>query len=106
MSKYTANQDIRDYMADHGVTQKMLAEELGVSIWTVCTKLKTELCQKDKEVYLNIIDSLAESTPHEEVTENLKRAMFPVAPSSSLVTESRFRPSRMCSLWWMTSGAV
>lgn len=69
MSKYTANQDIRDYMADHGVTQKMLAEELGVSIWTVCTKLKTELCQKDKEVYLNIIDSLAESTPHEEVTE-------------------------------------
>lgn len=68
-NKYTANQDIRDYMADHGVTQKMLAAELGVSQWRINTDLKTELSQKDKEVYLNAIDSLAETTPHEEVTE-------------------------------------
>ena len=69
MSKYTANQDIRDYMSDHGVTQKMLAEELGVSQWRINTDLKTKLCPRDKERYLNAIDSLAETIPHEEVTE-------------------------------------
>lgn len=59
MNKYTANQDIRDYMTDHGVTQKMLAAEVGTSQWTICRQMKTELSQKDKEVYLNIIDSIA-----------------------------------------------
>ena len=32
---YTANQDIRDYMADHGVTQRMLAAEVGVSQYSI-----------------------------------------------------------------------
>lgn len=59
MSKYTANQDIRDYMADHGVTQKMLADELGTSQWTICQQMKTEFSQKEKEHILNIIDALA-----------------------------------------------
>lgn len=54
-----ANQDIREYMEDHGVTQAMLAEEVGLSQWTICQRLKTELSQKDKEVYLNLIDSIA-----------------------------------------------
>ena len=54
-----ANQDIRDYMADHGVSQKDLAVEVGVSQWSVCNKLKTEMSQKDKEMYLNMIDSIA-----------------------------------------------
>ena len=57
--KYSANQDIRDYMADHGVTQKMLADEVGTSQWTICQRMKSELSQKDKEVYLNIIDAIA-----------------------------------------------
>lgn len=72
MNKYTANQDIRDYMSDHGVTQRMLAEELGISIWSINTRLKTELSQKDKEMYLNMIDSIAEENkpePDEEVDE-------------------------------------
>ena len=59
MNKYTANQDIRDYMADHGVTQKMLAEALDTSVWAINTKLKVELTQADKEVWLNHIDALA-----------------------------------------------
>ena len=58
-NKYTANQDIREYMEDHGVSQRMLADEVGVSAYSINTKLKTELPQKDKEVYLNIIDSIA-----------------------------------------------
>ena len=66
MNKYSANQDIRDYMADHGVTQKMLADELGTSQWTICQQMKTEFSQKEKEHILNIIDSIA--------TKNLGKA--------------------------------
>ena len=54
-----ANQDIRDYMADHSVTQRALAAEVGVSVCTINKKLLTELSQKDKEIYLNMIDSIA-----------------------------------------------
>jgi DNA-binding XRE family transcriptional regulator len=45
---YKANQDIREYMEDHGVTQYMLAEEVGVSQWTICQRLKAELSQGEK----------------------------------------------------------
>lgn len=54
------NQDIRDYMADHGVTQKDLAAEVGLSVGSICMKMKTELSQKDKDVYLNLIDAIAQ----------------------------------------------
>lgn len=54
-----ANQDIRDYMADHGVTQKMLAAEIGLHNTTLCERLRKELSQKDKETYLNMIDAIA-----------------------------------------------
>ena len=37
---YTANQDIRDYLMDHSVTQRMLAEHLGKSQWAINTMLK------------------------------------------------------------------
>ena len=53
-----ANQDIRDYMADHCVTQRDLAAEVGVSQFSISKKLQTELSQKDKEMYLNMIDSI------------------------------------------------
>ena len=63
-----ANQDIRDYMADHGVTQRMLAEAMGTSGFTICTKLKTELSQKEKEEWLNQIDAIA-SDANETIAE-------------------------------------
>ena len=71
-----ANQDIRDYMADHGVTQRDLAAEVGVSQYTINKNLQTELSQKDKEVYLNLIDAIAQrrdealacDEPEEETT--------------------------------------
>lgn len=69
MSKYTANQDIREYMADHGVTQGMLAAEVCVSQWTMCQRLKTELSQKDKEVYLNLIDAISQRRDEEYIAE-------------------------------------
>ena len=53
-----ANQDIRDYMADRCVTQRDLAAAVGVSVFTINKKLKTELSQQEKEQYLNMIDSI------------------------------------------------
>lgn len=55
-----ANQDIRDYMADHCITQKDLAAEVGVSQCVISKRLQTELSQQDKEMYLNMIDSIAQ----------------------------------------------
>lgn len=70
------NQDIRDYMADHGVTQLQLAQAAGLSNWTICMNLKKELPQKSKEMYLNMIDSIvAERTKEasEECTEETEQ---------------------------------
>ena len=78
MTKYTANQDIRDYMADHGVGQKRLGEAFGVSIWTINKQMQTEMSQKDKEMYLNMIDSIvAERTEQaaEECTEEAEETV-------------------------------
>ncbi len=61
-----ANQDIRDYMEDHGVTQKMLAAEVGVSLYHINRKLQTELSTNDKDVYLNLIDAIASKQIEEE----------------------------------------
>lgn len=65
-----ANQDIRDYMADHGVSQRDLAAEVGVSQYLIYKKLQTELSPKDKEMYLNMIDAIAaQRLPEEECIE-------------------------------------
>lgn len=58
MNKDTANQDIRDYMSDHGVTQRMLAEQMGISVWTMCRVLKKEMSDKEKEDILRHIDAI------------------------------------------------
>ena len=58
-SKYTTNQDIRDYMEDQGVCQKALAKQMGVAGSTVCVMLKKELTQKDKEEWIRHIDACA-----------------------------------------------
>ena len=56
---YTANQDIRDYLMDHSVTQRMLAEHLGKSQWAINTMLKKELTQNEKEDLIRHIDAIA-----------------------------------------------
>lgn len=72
-----ANQDIRDYMADHGVTQYDLAAEVGTSQWTICKRMQTEFSQKEKEIYLNMIDAIVaernkktDDVPVEEVAHD------------------------------------
>ena len=57
-TKYTANQDIRTYMYDHGVSQRMLADHMSVSVCTVNSLLKKELPDKEKEDLLRRIDAI------------------------------------------------
>lgn len=70
-----ANQDIRDYMSDHGVGQRELAAKLGIAPSSICYMLKKELSQKEKENLLNQIDACVkhpgeiENEP-EETTED------------------------------------
>lgn len=56
---YATNQDIRDYMADHGVTQKMLGEHMGKYQKYISYMLQKELTQKEKDELLNHIDAIA-----------------------------------------------
>ena len=56
---YTANEDIRDYMADHGVSQTALADQMGVSVWKVNTLLKHEMTEQQKEDFIRRIDAIA-----------------------------------------------
>jgi len=64
-----ANQDIRDYMADRLVTQRDLAAEVGISQYTINKRLAVELSQKDKQMYLNLIDSIVAERGNEPVEE-------------------------------------
>lgn len=63
-----ANQDIRDYMADHNVSQRDIAQEVCVSVATINRKLNAEMSQRDKEMYLNMIDSIV-AARNEEATD-------------------------------------
>ena len=57
-AKYSANQDIRDYMSDHSVGQRVLAEHMGVSSHSIYTMLKEELPQAKNDEILNHIDAI------------------------------------------------
>ena len=66
-----ANMDIRQYLEDHGVTQKMLGAKLGFKEWKMSTILKEELPESEKEKMLSTIDSIIASMvqPSEETSE-------------------------------------
>ena len=66
---YTSNQDIRDYMADHGVSQRMLGAQMGLIIWSINTMLKKELSEKEKEDLIRHIDAIAADKVTEETEE-------------------------------------
>ena len=84
------NQDIRDYMADHGVTQRELAAEVGVSQTKIFKALQTELSQKDKEMYLNMIDSIA-AEKREETDVKAPEDESPPAESEDATCSTKFQ---------------
>lgn len=96
-----ANQDIRDYMADHGVSQRELAAEVGVSQYSICQKLKVELSQKDKEMYLNMIDSIAhEANRHltEEATDVSVSTKFQIGDRVKIPSKEN-KIGTVCDIW-------
>jgi hypothetical protein len=111
---YTANQDIRDYMADHSVGQKALGEHLGVSAWTINKMLKTELSEQEKEDLIRRIDAIANDSVVEEtkeIQEEVQEAEEPEEVQDVTVT-TKFRigdrvkiPSKqltigiVCDIW-------
>lgn len=70
---YTTNQDIRDYMADRGVSQRALAEQMGISGFRINTMLKTELSEKQKEDLIRHIDAIAGDQTSERQEENTEQ---------------------------------
>lgn len=59
-----ANQDIRQYMEDRGVTQRMLATQMGTSQTTIFKTLSKELPQSKKEDILRHIDAIVADTDY------------------------------------------
>lgn len=64
-----ANQDLRDYMADHGVSQAMLAAEVGMSQQKLSYCMKKEMSPKDKEFYLKAVDSIVADRNEESLSD-------------------------------------
>lgn len=62
----TVNQDIRDYMADHGVSQRILAAHMNTNQTKISTMLRKELSEREKEDLLRHIDAIADKTDIEE----------------------------------------
>ena len=88
---YTANQDIRDYMADHGVTQKTLSEYMGFGVAKINPMLKTELSEKDKENIIRVIDAMTVdkvTEEHQESTDDAEEVEKAEEPAQIAVTNT------------------
>jgi predicted transcriptional regulator len=62
-----ANQDIRDYMADRGVSQVKLAKQMNTYQAMVSAKLRKELSEQEKENFLKHIDACVQSSNEPEI---------------------------------------
>lgn len=58
MMKAKANQDLKDLMKKNLITQYELAKVLGLSETTLYRRLRDELEQDQKEIYLNAIHKI------------------------------------------------
>lgn len=63
------NQDIRDYLEDHSVTQRMLAKSMGLSDYKMCMMLKKELPEKEKEDIILHIDEIEKAALARQTAE-------------------------------------
>ena len=108
-SKYTANQDIRDYMEDQGVSQQALAMQMGFAKSTICVTLQKELSQKDKEEWIRNIDAVASAkrvTCEVEAVEEAEEASVDVTTGPKFQMGDRVKiPSKantigtVCDIW-------
>ena len=86
-----ANMDIRQYMADHGVSQRDLAKEVGMSQYTINKKLATELCARDKEEFLNAIDAIVRESNRQFAEEAIAESLAEEAEETEEVSTTKFQ---------------
>ena len=102
-SKYTTNQDTRDYMEDQGVGQKALAKQMGVAGSTVCVMLKKELTQKEKEEWIRHIDACAATNrgtvAQEETVEQNEYSTGPKFQTGDRVKTPAKEIGTVCDIW-------
>lgn len=81
-----ANQDIRDYLEDHGVTQKAMGARLGYSEFKISKIMSRELPESEKEKLIGIIDAICQErdTPY-EISEDDKPFVNLEEPASEAV---------------------
>lgn len=92
--KYTTNQDVRQYMVDNGVSQRMLAEHIGVTVFKINKMLQVEMTEREKETVLNHIDAIvAGRYGFEETTKKDGQAKVEEKPTENSTGEkdTKFR---------------
>lgn len=86
MKNNKPNQDIRDYLEDHGVTQKAMGARLGYSEFKISKIMSRELPESEKEKLIGIIDAICQErdTPY-EISEDDKPFVNLEEPASEAV---------------------
>lgn len=86
--KYTTNQDVRQYMVDNGVSQRMLAEHIGINVFKINKMLQVEMTEREKETCLNHIDTIvAERYGFVETTKKDEQAEVAEKPKENSTGE-------------------
>lgn len=84
-----ANQDIRDYLEDHGVTQKEMGARLGFSEIKISRMMSRELPESEKEKLIGIIDVICrERYELYKFCEEVKPVENPQEPASEAVQDN------------------
>lgn len=84
-----ANQDIRDYLEDHGVTQKEMGERLGFKEFKISRIMSRELPESEKEKLIGIIDVICrERYELYKFCEEVKPVENPQEPASEAVQDN------------------
>lgn len=66
------NQEIRDYMKDHGVSQRRLAAYLNTNQTKISTMLRKELSESDKQYITRCIDAISNTPAIKEYKPSCK----------------------------------
>lgn len=84
-----ANQDIRDYLKDHGVTQREMGARLGFEEFKISRMMSRELPDSEKEKLIGIIDVICrERYDRYKFCEEVKPVENPQEPASEAVQDN------------------
>jgi hypothetical protein len=102
MSFNKANMDVRVFMADRSVTQRLLAAHMNVSQTRIFKMLSNELSEKEKESLLDKIEECArgkavhsEDVPGEDITEEVNEDVT-MGPRFSIGDRVKIPSKQLC----------